>query len=75
MKTCYFCHGKVAPGRIDYMAKRTGKYTLIRNLKADVCDQCGEFFMDPEASRLIDAALHAASASGEHISVPVVHCA
>lgn len=57
------------------MAKRDGEYLLVKNVEAEVCDQCGEIYLSSDASRQIDAALSTVDASHEHISVPVVHCA
>ncbi len=74
MKTCFFCRGTVESGQIDYMAKRSGSYTLVKNLSAEVCGQCGEVYIDAAASRQIDKAISKAGSSDEHLDVPVVKC-
>ena len=72
MKTCYFCRGPVEPGVVDHMAHRGSKYVLIRGLKAEVCGQCGEVYLDLAASRCVDAALVAMDRAEERMTVPVV---
>ena len=74
MNTCYFCKGPVEPGRIDYMASRAGRYALVKDLRVELCGQCGEAYLDDEASRQIDGLLATAASSGEHVDVPVVYC-
>lgn len=74
MKSCYFCKGPVVSGTTDYMARRGGRYTLVKALTAERCVQCGEVYLDPEASRQIDRALANATAASEHLDVPVVNC-
>ncbi len=64
----------VASGQVDYMAKRTGGYSLVRNLSAEVCSQCGEVYIDAAVSRQIDDAISKAGSSDEHLDVPVVKC-
>ncbi len=56
------------------MAKRSGNYTLVKSLSAEVCSQCGEVYIDADASRQIDDAISMAGSSDEHLEVPVVKC-
>ena len=75
MKTCYFCKGPVAPAHIDHMARVERQYVLVRHVPAEVCSQCGEVYLDANASRHIDEAIAHATNSPERLSVPVVTCA
>lgn len=72
MKTCYYCKGGVEDVAIDYMASRRDKYVLVKHLHVEKCRQCGEIYLDYEASRQIDEALDGASSASEHLSVPIV---
>ena len=74
MKTCYFCKGHVSRKNIDYMARRGNQYMLVKNLPADVCDQCGEVYLDIESSHRVDNALHQSSKAKEYLSIPIVSC-
>ena len=74
MKTCYFCKGPVSRKTIDYMAQHGNDYTLVKNLPANVCEQCGEVYLDAAASHCVDKALLEASKAKEHLHIPVVSC-
>lgn len=74
MTTCYFCHGLVEPAKVDYMAKRQGSYTLVKNLPVTKCTQCGEVYLDTAASTCVDEAIGKSRFAQERITVPVVHC-
>lgn len=74
MKTCYVCKGPVERVRIEYMARRAGQYTLIRDLPVERCAQCGEVYLDDAASREIDNVLSRAACADASIEVPVVYC-
>jgi len=73
MKTCYFCKGPIQKKPVDYMARRKGQYTLIKNLVTEVCAQCGEIYLDPQVSQKIDDALSQSSITKEHINVSVIN--
>lgn len=72
MKTCYFCKGPVAPSVVDYMATKGGKYVLISRLPVDKCTQCGEVYLDAEASTRVDDAMSRAGSTTQRLDVPVV---
>lgn len=75
MITCYLCKGPVRVKTIDYMAHTPKGYVLVRNLSAEVCDQCGEIYLDIEANKKIDESISHAGQAKEHLDVPVVTCA
>lgn len=72
MKTCYFCKGPVVRQRIDYMTKSPEGYTLVKDLDAEVCTQCGEIFLDVAASESIDRAIESRGESNERLEVAVI---
>lgn len=74
MKTCYLCKGRITKKAIDYMARQGNDYTLVKNLPADICEQCGEVYLDLAASRRVDEALTRSREAQEHLSIPVVSC-
>jgi len=74
VKTCFLCRGAVEVGRVDYMANRAGRYALVKNLPVERCVQCGEVYLDADASRQVDAALANAATAEERLDVPVVYC-
>ena len=74
MKICYFCKGHVTSKSINYMARQGDDYTLVKNLPAEMCEQCGEVYLDLSASRRVDEALSHSRDAREHLSIPVVSC-
>jgi YgiT-type zinc finger domain-containing protein len=73
MKTCYFCKGRVTPRIIEYMAHRRGEYMLVRNLPVEACEQCGEVYLDPSASRRVDEAFSRKANAQQRLQVPVIN--
>ncbi len=71
MKTCFFCKGTVAHRPVDYMAQQQGNFLLLRSLRAEVCQQCGEIYLDADASRQIDTAFAHKETAEQHLNVPV----
>jgi len=74
MKTCSFCKGPIRLKRIDHMARHKNGCVLIRNIEVEICEPCGEVYLDAKASRQIDEALRNAGQAEQHLDVPVVLC-
>ncbi len=74
MNTCYVCKGPIETAHVDHMVNRSGKFTLVKDLPVERCTQCGEIYLDDQASRKVDDALSKAALSHEHLDVPVVRC-
>jgi YgiT-type zinc finger domain-containing protein len=70
MKTCYFCKGPLRVRRIEHMHEWGGERFLIRNVRAEVCSQCGEVFLAPATLKEIDR-LVTKDRPKEHVSVAV----
>lgn len=48
---CAFCrHGETAPGQVTVTLERTGTVVVVRDVPAEVCSQCGEYFLDQTAT-------------------------
>ena len=73
MRTCYFCKGPVHRRSIEYMGKKSNGYYLVKDVDAEVCDNCGETYLGPESVELIDSAWERITEAREHLQVPVVH--
>ena len=39
---CDICGGHVSPQQVSYPAQVKGKFVIVENVPAKVCDQCGE---------------------------------
>lgn len=70
MKTCYFCKGRLRVRRIEHMHEWGGERFLIRNVRGEVCSQCGEVFLAPATLKEIDR-LVTKGRPKEHVSVAV----
>lgn len=45
--TCVICkHGHTTPGRTTVTLTRGEAVVVLRNVPADICDNCGEYFLD-----------------------------
>jgi YgiT-type zinc finger domain-containing protein len=70
MKSCFYCKGPLRTLRIEHMHRCGARYCLIKNVRADVCKQCGEAFLPPASLKAIDRVV----ANGQplcRIAVPV----
>jgi YgiT-type zinc finger domain-containing protein len=75
MERCYFCRGPVVQQRIEHLHRWEGRIFLIKDLLADVCEQCGETYLDPEVLERIDQAVSQSAMATEFIQVPVLSLA
>ncbi len=54
MMRCFVCKsGSVKPGRATYFVERGGHVAVIRDVPAEVCEQCGEEYFESETARLV----------------------
>ena len=49
--TCLICkHGETAPGVTTVTLERDGCTVLFKDVPADICENCGEFYVDEKVS-------------------------
>jgi len=72
LRNCYFCHGNIINKKIEHLHRWEGNIYLIKNLDAEVCDQCGEVFLSPESIQKIDDSVNRASEAVEFMCIPVL---
>ena len=53
MDECMYCKGKLEEKLVSRMQEYKGRWYLIENLPALVCNQCGETYFTPQAHRLV----------------------
>lgn len=46
---CLYCGGRLQPQRVTRLQEHEGRWVVVHNLPALVCQQCGERFYTPEA--------------------------
>jgi YgiT-type zinc finger domain-containing protein len=51
---CLICkHGIYAPGIVTVKLERDAAIILIKNVKAEVCDTCGNYLLDQSTTRQV----------------------
>ena len=46
---CEFCDGLTKPGLVTHTFKREGRKFTFENIKAQICQKCGETYLDGKA--------------------------
>lgn len=60
---CAICkHGETRPGKTTVTLERNGMTLVIRNVPAEVCENCGEAYVDEATAREL---LHRAEAAAQ----------
>ena len=47
--SCPLCHGKLVERKITHPQEHEGHIIILENVPAEVCEQCGEVLLKPEA--------------------------
>ncbi len=63
---CNVCQGKVERRLVTYSQFFEGRFVLIENVPASVCEQCGEVYYDPE---IVDRIQHIVWSGGEPVRI------
>ncbi|GAW93525.1 YgiT-type zinc finger protein [Calderihabitans maritimus] len=72
MNRCYLCWGSLEKKRVEVIREKDGRMIVIKDVPAEVCNQCGEKYFGPEATFRMRELLEAQEVPGEKtISVPV----
>ena len=68
---CVLCkHGVTKPGRTTVTLERNGTLVVIRDVPADICVECGEYYLDEPTIRRVLA--WAGDAEKRHAEVEVM---
>ncbi len=73
METCPFCKGLIEVKAIEHLHKWGNDIYLFRNVKAEVCQQCGEVFLYPYSLKSMDKCVKKKKKGYEVISIPVIN--
>jgi YgiT-type zinc finger domain-containing protein len=65
--TCVICkHGETSPGQVTVTLQRGETTIIIKRVPAQVCENCGEYYLDEATSQdLMQRAEQAATAGAE----------
>ena len=67
---CAICrNGETSPGTTTLTLERDGKVVVIKGVPADVCDNCGEAFVDENVSSDVMTEAEAALTTGVELQV------
>ncbi|MCI0398765.1 MAG: type II toxin-antitoxin system MqsA family antitoxin [Chloroflexi bacterium] len=51
---CDICGGELAPGKTTLEIWRGEELIVVKDVPADVCQQCGEAYLSPQVSERLD---------------------
>jgi len=68
---CYYCGGVVEEMRLPREVRWEGQLLVFENVPMGVCSQCGEKFLKPAVTKVIDSSLREQKAPTKMIQVPV----
>ncbi len=67
---CVICkHGETRPGKTTVTLERGSATLVIKGVPARICDNCGEAYVDEEATRQLVGAAGEALKSGVQVDV------
>lgn len=67
---CLICkHGKTAPGTTTITLERGITTVVIKGVPADICDNCGEYYLSEEMTEKVMAIAEEAVTNGAEIEV------
>lgn len=67
---CLACkHGTLAPGRTTVTVERDHTTIVIRDVPADVCDACGEDYLDAAITAELEDVLRTAAKAGVRFEI------
>jgi len=52
---CIICKSKLAKSRINHILDNMGRIVIIKNVPANVCGQCGEYYVDNDTAMRLEA--------------------
>lgn len=55
---CTYCGGEVSEKTIHYDYRRQDRLMVISNVRAGVCQQCGEKYFQPDVLKKMDELYH-----------------
>ena len=67
---CVICkHNQTSPGFVTVSLTRGTSVIVIKDVPADICENCGEYYLSAEVSRNVHDKAAAAVASGAEVEI------
>ncbi len=68
---CEYCHGAIVEKRVAMTRKVKGKYVLIENVPAGVCEECGTRYYAANVLKTIEETIRGRRKAKREVLVPV----
>ncbi|MBI2894255.1 MAG: type II toxin-antitoxin system MqsA family antitoxin [Deltaproteobacteria bacterium] len=70
MTACIICkNGEVVPGETTVTLQRRQTTIILKGVPADVCDNCGEFYLSESVARRVFEVADSAVRSGAEVEI------
>jgi YgiT-type zinc finger domain-containing protein len=67
---CVVCkNGETHPGEVTVTLQREGTTVILKNVPADVCENCGEYYLSESIAAQVTARAEAAVESGAEVEI------
>lgn len=67
---CVICkNGKTRPGRATVTLERGGTTLIVRGVPAEICENCGEEYVDESAATSLLKTAEEAARAGAHVDI------
>ncbi|MEK6770154.1 MAG: type II toxin-antitoxin system MqsA family antitoxin [Pseudomonadota bacterium] len=67
---CVICrHGETAPGLVTVTLQREGTVVIMRDVPANVCRNCGEYYLDESVAAKVYSEADAAAARRAEVEI------
>ena len=67
---CTICkHGETRPGHVTVTLERNGSTVIFKGVPADVCENCGEYYLSEQVTRILLEQAEAAIQRGAEIEI------
>jgi len=69
MSRCPMCGGRRSSGKTTYSVDLGTGVVVVRNVPADICTQCGEEWIGPEAAKALEQIVEKARVARTEVEV------
>ena len=67
---CVICkHGETAPGFVTVNLQRQETTVIFKNVPAEVCNNCGEYFLDEKITERLTTQVETAVKNGAEVEI------
>ncbi|HNZ54133.1 MAG TPA: type II toxin-antitoxin system MqsA family antitoxin [bacterium] len=58
MKKCFVCkHNVIKPGTVNKMFENEGRFIIVKDIPALICENCGEIYFETEVMQKLETIL------------------